>query len=594
MNYLHSKVIFCFLLLSTFVCTVSLYSQNTVGTTVIDSTLQDGYTLFFPEYQANVYLIDPCGQIVHSWLTEKEIGPGFSVYLTEEGNLIKTSRPTATLDSASINGSGSSGFVEILDWDNNVLWSYEQLLGNRRLHHDIEPLPNGNILMVAWEIISLEDAYALGRDPETLTSNELFDEVIFEVDPNTNEIVWEWKASDHLIQTFNTVGPNWVGNPAAWSQRIDLNYVGDSNRKNDWLHINSIDYNEELDQIMVSVPSFGEFWIIDHSTTTIEAAGRTGGKSGKGGDLMYRWGNPEAYNAGDVSDKKLFYQHAPEWISGQLSDPSQRKGEVILFNNRLDNYSSVMTLSLPEFDTVTWNYIMDGSTFGPAEIDREIVHPEAPSEFYSTIMSNGQMLDNGNVLVGATLPGTFVEITPDDKIAWEYVVPTVFGEPLEQGAEASLGGALVFKVEKYPLTFPGFNDRDLAPKGYLELNPNFSFCSYLDTMMVDTMMIDTMMIDTMMVDTMMIDTMMIDSMDVSAIDVALVSDIILHPNPAYDYIQLDWTRSEVPYEIYNLSGKSQVLGRLQRGENKILLQDLVPGIYIIRIGQYGAKRFIKM
>ena len=171
--------------------------------------------MFFPDFQPDVFLINNCGQKVHSWTEEGDFAAGLSVYLTEDGNLIKGKRPGIDPSDVMLRGSGQGGIVELRDWDNNLLWEYELLSGNRRLHHDIEPLPNGNILMIAWEIISLEDAYDLGRDPETLVSSDLYDEFIYEVNPNTNDIVWEWKASNLLIQTFKTIAPNWVGKPSA-------------------------------------------------------------------------------------------------------------------------------------------------------------------------------------------------------------------------------------------------------------------------------------------------------------------------------------------------------------------------------------------
>ncbi|GIR57077.1 MAG: hypothetical protein CM15mP64_4890 [Candidatus Neomarinimicrobiota bacterium] len=35
----------------------------------------------------------------------------------------------------------------------------------------------------------------------------------------------------------------------------------------DWKHLNSIDYNEDLDQIIISSRHHDEIYIIDHSTT---------------------------------------------------------------------------------------------------------------------------------------------------------------------------------------------------------------------------------------------------------------------------------------------------------------------------------------
>ena len=80
------------------------------------------------------------------------------------------------------------------------------------------------------------------------------------------------------------------------------------------MHTNAVAYNAELDQIMLSIHAFSEVWIIDHGTTTEEAASHSGGKRGKGGDLLYRWGNPRAYRTGTNVDQRLFAQHNAHWI----------------------------------------------------------------------------------------------------------------------------------------------------------------------------------------------------------------------------------------------------------------------------------------
>src|SRR5262249_1102264 len=129
-------------------------------------------------------------------------------------------------------------------------------------------------------------------------------------------------------------------------------------------HFNAVAYNADLDQIAVSVFRFSEFWIIDHSTTTAEAAGHQGGKSGKGGDLLYRWGNPRAYRAGTKADRKLFNQHNVHWIPKGLPGA----GHVLLFNNGEDrpdgSYSSVDEL-VPPTDSLGHYPLQPGKPCGP-------------------------------------------------------------------------------------------------------------------------------------------------------------------------------------------------------------------------------------
>ena len=142
----------------------------------------------------------------------------------------------------------------------------------------------------------------------------------------------------------------------------------------DWTHINAVAYNADLDQIVISVHAFSEIWIIDHSTTTEEAAGHTGGKRGKGGDLLYRWGNPRAYRAGTNVDQKLFVQHNAHWIPKGLPG----EGHMLVFNNgnrRPDGaYSSVDEIVLPVKSDGTYERSRGG--LRPGEAGLELRRPE--------------------------------------------------------------------------------------------------------------------------------------------------------------------------------------------------------------------------
>ena len=100
--------------------------------------------------------------------------------------------------------------------------------------------------------------------------------------------------------------------PAELARLKALGYVPAGTKQSDigsdLLHMNAVAYNVELDQIVVSTPRFNEIWIVDHSTTTAQAAGHSGGRWKKGGDLLYRWGNPRAYSRGTKEQQTLFGQ----------------------------------------------------------------------------------------------------------------------------------------------------------------------------------------------------------------------------------------------------------------------------------------------
>ncbi len=401
----------------------------------------DGYTLFAPMQSNITYLIDNSGEIIHTW--ESDYIPALGAYLLPgNGSIIRTEKQPWGSNPTFEAGGGAGGIVQIIDWNWTVIWNFEYSSSQHLSHHDVEVLPNGNVLVIAWEYKTGEAAIAAGRNPALLLDGELWPDHIIEVEPAGvfgGNIVWEWHVWDHLIQDYDPTKDNY-GIVANHPELIDLNFeVGRS--KADWNHINSIDYNEELDQILLCVHGFNEVWVIDHSTTTEEAASHTGGNSGKGGDILYRWGNPQTYRAGDPSDQKFFAQHDATWI--QPDYPGA--GNILVFNNGLNRpegaYSSVDEIIPPLIDNGTY-FLSPGFAYGPEEATWIYTAAE-PTDFYSQSISGAQRLSNGNTLI-CDGGGTFFEVTSEKETVWEYVNP--FPEQWSNN---------VFKVRRYSRDFPG-------------------------------------------------------------------------------------------------------------------------------------------
>jgi len=408
-----------------------------------------GYTLFAPKHFTKTYLIDNNGMVVNEW--ESEYEPGQSVYLLPNGNLLHC---CMTKNRAFIGG-GEGGRLEEFDWDGNLVWEYWLSDDKNLMHHDIAPMPNGNILAMVVESKSLEEAIEAGFNPDQLRDEKLFPDYIVEIEktgPKSGKIVWEWHVWDHLIQDFDKTKSNY-GDVAANPGKIDPNGSG-RRMKAFWNHFNSIDYNEKLDQIVISCRGNSEIWIIDHGITTEEAKGPKG-------DLLYRWGNPSTYK--HAGKQMLFQQHDAQWIPSGCPGA----GNLLVFNNGLGRgYSSVDELVLPIGQDGKYILGPDG-TYGPDKPIWSYTDPN-PETFFSQEISGAQRLPNGNTLICAGVHGTLFEVTPDGETVWEYVCP-VTTRVLKQGETVPLDHRFhsqnaIFKAHRYPVNYPAFKGRNMTPK----------------------------------------------------------------------------------------------------------------------------------
>jgi hypothetical protein len=95
-----------------------------------------------------------------------------------------------------------------------------------------------------------------------------------------------------------------------------------------WNHMNGIDYNPAVGQVMISVRGNNELFVIDHSTTTAQAASHTGGAHGEGGEILCRWGDPQQYKRDTAANRQLYQQHHTHWIEPGLPGA----GHLLVFN----------------------------------------------------------------------------------------------------------------------------------------------------------------------------------------------------------------------------------------------------------------------
>lgn len=466
------KILFILILVAP---AILICQTQTVGIFLNEEQSFNGYTLIVPASNNFTYLIDNCGYEVHRW--ESEYIPGLSGYLLEDGSLLRTTRHSSVF----FKGGGIGGGVERMNWEGDLLWSFEYHKDTLyHQHHDVELLPNGNVLVLAWEYKPMDEAIEHGRDPN-LFGNEksLWPEHIIEVEPigeDSGNIVWEWHLWDHVIQDYDSTKTNF-GTVKDHPELIDINFIKESEGPNeivgDWIHANAIDYNPSLDQIMITSRYLNEFWIIDHSTTSLEAASHTGGNSGKGGDLLYRWGNPQTYRRGTAGAQKFFGPHDAHWIPEGHPD----EGKVLIFNNGVQRpggpYSSVEVISPPMNSDGTY-VIEENEPFGPDTLHWDYFNTMSASSFFSKHLSGSQRLENGNTLICEGASGKVFEVDIEGNIIWQYINPIAFNGPLSQGGLA-IGNSL-FRAYRYSPNYPGLQGKTLSPGEPLEADPEVIVC----------------------------------------------------------------------------------------------------------------------
>ncbi len=449
---------------------------HTVGVFINDTTRTfKGYTLFAPKQDTVTFLINNDGRKVHEWKAS-HYPPGQSVYLLDNGNILRTCMTPGSLGT----GGGEGGRIEEYNWNDSLVWYLDYSTSTYMQHHDIKRLPNGNIIMLVVEKRTMAEIIAAGFDtsdfqPDIATKGFMLPDGVVEIHPtypSGGTVVWQWHVWDHLIQHFDATKSNY-GIVSAHPELI--NDSGDHLKLPlFWNHMNSIDYNSDFDQIALSVRGNSEVWVIDHSTTTAQAAGHTGGIRGKGGDLLYRWGNPITYDRGTGSTQKYDQQHDVEWI--RTGCPGA--GNLLCFNNGVSrNYSTIDEITPPVDTNGNYTLPTGSSAFGPSGFTWSY-QASPPTSMFGHDISGAQRLPNGNTLIDVGPIGTFYEVTASGTVVWKYINPCTNNGPLTQGdtlpnnpvrTDEKMNS--VFRVYRYAPNYPAFNGKTLTPGNFVEIYP---------------------------------------------------------------------------------------------------------------------------
>lgn len=400
------------------------------------------------------FLMDEEGNTVHEWPATNRLSEATVSYLLDDGTLMRTSSPHSWIVMDGQFPIGANGTLSLHGKDGAILWEWSHFnLGDETLHHDYEIMPNGNILLICYDLVTSEEAQAMGWVRQMDREFIAFEKV-YEIKPDFAsggcEIVWEWSIRDHFIQNVDPNLPNY-GEPSQYPEKIDINWLQFKEQmfnSGQMFHMNAISYQPEDDVILLSSAIFGEIWIIDHSATREEVRGSRGGRYHRGGDIIWRWGNPQTHQAGTKADQSLFWQHNAHF----LNDTVPHTGDILLYNNGMTRgadgrhepdqicmglitgaYTDILELKLPRLENgqiatgvqpkIVWDFNRDGS-----------------KGLYSPFMSGAQRLTNGNTLMVQGCDKRIVEITPQNEVVMDFHVG---------------GAGRMHRIAKYPPDHPG-------------------------------------------------------------------------------------------------------------------------------------------
>ncbi len=396
------------------------------GLTHRDDRSFEGLTLITPIGGHRVYLLSEGGFVVHYW-EAPNFQPGYG-YLLPGGSLLVRGQPMVESETGLAEPVGEADIILELDWDGNEVWRFE----HESLHHDMCRLPNGNTLVLIWEILpdDLKNRLKGGLPRDTMdhvradqdlfqfmlggvgvggrprhmkpTQDGFFETVlvdaIWEVDPE-GEPVKIWHAYDYLDPETDTLCP------FEWPL--------------EWTHANAVEALPD-GRGLVSFRELSTVVIINWES----------------GELDWKWGR-----------NTISHQHNPTMTP---------EGNILIFDNGthhpIQGRTRVIEVN-PETNSLVWQYT-----------------PSPVFSFMCGHIGGCERLPNGNTLICEGESGRIFEVTPELEFCWEWVSPFVHDFKGVQNVQ-------IFRAHRYSAHGPELEGKALNKSGCEEINREWKLIS---------------------------------------------------------------------------------------------------------------------
>ena len=331
-----------------------------------------GLTLIPTEGDRTIHLVDAAGKVVHQWRLDAERArmlPGGSLLVLHGTDWGRAQIPTIEALRPVIREYGIEG---------SQRWEYR---AESPLHHDLHPLPNGNVLLLRHIHLpspaELQERFghtaAFRRSQGRVRTDEAIEVT------RAGEVVWRWSFDKHF--TVGSCGDRPCGKKSS-ARPAGL----------DWTHTNTIVAVPENRWYRAGHAAFrpGNILLLPRNWSTVLIVEKTSGK------VVWRYDGDDRGGLGRPHEAHII----PEGLPGA--------GNLLLFDNGVGTHDgrSIIIEVNPVTKKTVWSY-------------------EAGETFFSRTRGAVQRLPNGNTLISEDRRGRCFEVTPEGEIVWLYQMPRI-------------------------------------------------------------------------------------------------------------------------------------------------------------------------